>query len=129
MIEEVTVLNFSHPLMDTDITTIGLLFGRAVRVIDIPVQFDTEQDFDEQVYELMKSIPLAPEEFQTLAIVVNPPALSSIAVLVIAALHGRMGYFPPIIRMARRDGMPPRFEVAEIIQVQRIRDAERMNRA
>ena len=40
-----------------------------------------------------------------------------------------MGYFPPVIRMKPvENALPPRFEVAEIINLQAIRDAARKER-
>ncbi len=53
------------------------------------------------------------------------------SVTLLAELHGRMGYFPPCIRMrpvVGPDGqriVPPRFEVAEILNLQAIRDEAR----
>ena len=47
-----------------------------------------------------------------------PPALDFIAVALLAHLHGRMGYFPDCVRLRPVEGArPPRFEVAEIIEL------------
>jgi hypothetical protein len=49
--------------------------------------------------------------------------------MTLAELHGRMGYFPPILRLRPVEGaIPPRFEVAEIINLQALRDAARKER-
>ncbi|MCL4266143.1 MAG: hypothetical protein KJ069_23235 [Anaerolineae bacterium] len=47
----------------------------------------------------------------------------------LAELHGRMGYFPAIIRLKPiPDSLPPQFEFAEIINLQAIRDRSRTHR-
>lgn len=48
---------------------------------------------------------------------------------VIAVLHGRMGCFPPVLRMRRVTGsLPPQFVVGEIINIQTMRDAVQRSR-
>jgi hypothetical protein len=70
-----------------------------------------------------------PEEWQTRPVLVVLPSLSYSAGVLLAELHGRMGYFPPIIRMRGVPGaVPPRFEVAEIISLQDVRVAARARR-
>jgi hypothetical protein len=62
-------------------------------------------------------------------LLINPPSLSAIAVLVLAELHGRMGYFPSIIRLRPVPGsMPPQFEVAEILNLHSVREKARLER-
>ncbi|MGH2522324.1 MAG: CRISPR-associated protein Csx15, partial [Anaerolineales bacterium] len=44
-------------------------------------------------------------------------------------LHGRMGYFPPLIRLRPvQEALPPRYEVAEILNLQAVRDGARLKR-
>jgi hypothetical protein len=51
-----------------------------------------------------------------------------VAVL-IAELHGRMGYFPAIVRIRPISGStPPQFELAEIINLHQIRSQARSQR-
>ena len=55
--------------------------------------------------------------------------LNFITALLLAALHGRMGYFPPVIRLRPDAGsLPPRYEVVEILNLQAVRDAARQER-
>jgi len=55
--------------------------------------------------------------------------LNFITALPLAALHGRMGYFPPVIRLRpAADSLPPRYEVVEILNLQAVRDAARQER-
>ena len=124
------VLNFSHPLTLEMISQIELLTHQEVeQVIEIPVQFYNEAPFLEQRQALIKGVSLGSQPLQQAAILVNPPSLNFITCLVLAELHGRMGYFPPIIRTRQEfDSLPPRYEVAEILNLQAIRDAARSAR-
>lgn len=124
------LLNFTHPLTPDHLAHVTELTGQAVeRVIDVPVQFDVAVSFVTQVAALVDGIGLAPAEWQTTPILVNPPALNVIAVTLLAELHGRMGYFPPIVRLRPVAGsLPPRFEVAEIVNLQAVREAARIAR-
>ncbi len=76
----------------------------------------------------MAGIPLSPEELQTAPVLINPPSLNFITAVLLAELHGRMGYFPPVVRLRPAAGLPPRYEVAEILNLQAIRDAARRTR-
>jgi len=72
---------------------------------------------------------MAPAEWQTAPLLINPPALNSIAAALLAELHGRMGYFPPIVRLRPVAGSTPtRYEVAEVINLQEVRDQARRRR-
>ena len=130
------LLNFAHPLTDEHLAQIERLTGQKVdRVMVIDSQVDTQQPLAPQIASLADAAGLTPEEWQTLPILINPPALNFSAVLLVAELHGRMGYFPPCIRMrpvVGPDGqrvVPPRFEVAEILNLQALRDEARHRRA
>ena len=123
----VRVLNFSHPLTAEQITAAENLIDQPIeQVINVPVHFSNDKSFEIQLRDLMAELPLSSEELQTTQVVVNPPAFNTIAVLVLADLHGRMGYFPPVLRVARvTDSLPPRFDVAEVINLQAVRDRAR----
>ena len=82
--------------------------------------------FAEQVRELVDGIGLTPEQWQTVPLLINPPAYNYVAVLLLAELHGRMGYFPACLRLRPvEDAVPPRFEVAEILNLQKVRNGAR----
>jgi len=77
----------------------------------------------------MASVPLTAEQWQTEPILVNLPSLNFIAALLLAELHGRMGYFPAIIRLRSVEGSTPtRYEVAEILNLETVRGAARKKR-
>jgi hypothetical protein len=72
---------------------------------------------------------LTSEEWQTKPILINLPSLNYSAAIMLALLHGRMGYFPAILRLKPEPGIiPPRFEVAEILNLQEIREKARNKR-
>jgi len=129
------ILNFAHPLTDEHLAQIERLTGqKPERVIVINSQIDPQQLLAPQIVAMADAARLTPEEWQTAPILVNPPALNFSAVALIAELHGRMGYFPPCIRMrpvVDEQGnrvVPPRFEVAEILNLQALRDEARRRR-
>jgi hypothetical protein len=124
------LLNYSHPLTPQQTARAEALTGQPIdRVINLAVQFDNNAPFLPQLDALMAALPLSPGELQTAAILVNPPSLNFITALLLAALHGRMGYFPPILRLHPvADSLPPRYEVAEVLNLQALRDAARKTR-
>jgi len=124
------ILNFTHPLTANHLAQIEALTGEAVdRVIEIKTHFDNGQPFAPQLAALLDEVPLTPEEWQTTPLLINPPAYNYVAVLLLAELHGRMGYFPACLRLRPVDeAVPPRFEVAEILNLQKVRNGARKAR-
>lgn len=113
------VLNFSHPLTPAQRAQIEVLAGRAIdHLIEIMPQFDEQQPFGPQATALMAQIPLTPAEWQAAPILVVLPSLNFIAALLLAEMHSRMGYFPPIVRTRPvANSLPRQYEVAEIIDL------------
>ncbi len=130
MEKEMILLNFGHPLTQEQRTQIEQLIGGPIdRLIEVATHFDHTRPFAEQVRELVDSLGLTSEEWQHAAIFVNPSTLSAIAMTLLAELHGRMGYFAPVVRMRPvEDVLPPRFEAAEIINLQQVREEARGRR-
>lgn len=124
------LLNFSHPLTPAQLERVEALTGRRLeRTVELQVQFDNERDFLPQLAELVARLPLSPQELQVEPILVNLPSLNYIAALVLAELHGRMGYFPSVLRLRLQpNSLPPSYEVAEILNLQAVREAARTNR-
>ena len=121
------ILNFGHPLTPEQREQIEALTGRVIEeVLEVPSAMDNARPFAEQIAEKVAAIPLTPEDWQTKPLLVNPPTYNFSAVTLMAYLHGLMGYFPPVIRLRPVPGaVPPRFEVAEIINLQAVREAAR----
>lgn len=124
------LLNFAHPLTDDQRAQIETLTDQTVeRVVDIPSQIDPQQPLASQVAAMVDQAGLSSAEWQTLPLLVNPPALNFSAVALLAELHGRCGYFPPALRMRPvPDSVPPRYEVAEVLDLQAVRDQAREKR-
>ncbi len=124
------LLNFSHPLTDPQRGQIRALTGQAIdRELAAMPQFDEQQPFDAQLASLLAQIDLTPAQWQGEPILVILPSLNFIAAALLAELHGRMGYFPPVARTRPVAGSVPRqFEVAEILDLQALREAARGRR-
>lgn len=124
------LINFSHPLTPEQRAQIEALAGRPLeRVVELPVQFEADLPFLPQLQALFADFPLDAHTLQTAPILVVPPALNFITGLALAELHGRMGYFPPIVRLRPvPDALPPRYEAAEILNLQAVRDQARLAR-
>lgn len=124
------LLNFGHPLTEAQLEAIRQQTGEdAPDVRHIKTQFDHERPFSAQVTALVNSLDISPNTWQTEPILINPPTLNVIAVVLLAELNGRMGYFPAAIRLKPvPDSLPPRFAFAEIINLQAVRDRARTTR-
>ncbi len=124
------LLNFSHPITPAQREQIEALTGQSVsRELAAMPQFDEQQPFGPQVDALLAQIDLTPTQWQGEPILVVLPSLNFIAATLLAELHGRMGYFPPVARTRPVAGSLPRqFEVAEILDLQGRREAARRER-
>ncbi len=124
------LLNFSHPLTPAHLAQVKALAGHPVeRVIEAHSQVDPQQPLTPQVMALADKTELTPAEWQTLPLLVNPPALNFVAAVLLAELHGRCGYFPTMLRMRPVVGStPPQFEAAELVNLQAVRDEARQRR-
>ena len=114
------LLNFSHPLTAAHLAQLAEMLGEEPPLpIERMAQFDHGKPFGRQVARLVDGIGLSPAAWQTTRILLNPPGFAPIAVALLAELHGRMGYFPAIVRMRPiPNSVPPEYEVAEIINLQ-----------
>ncbi len=124
------LLNFSHPLTSAHLTRVQALAGQPVeRVIEVNSQIDPEQPLVPQVVAMADRCGLKAKEWQSLALLVNPPSLNFTAVALLAELHGRCGYFPAVLRLRPVAGsLPPQYEVAEIVNLQAVREEARQRR-
>ncbi len=123
------LLNFSHPLTDEHQAQLAALLGTSPTVRDIPVNIDRSLPLTDAALELVAAANLSPVEWQTEPLLINPPGLAPLALVLIATIHGRCGYFPPILNIRPiLDSLPPRFEIAEIVNLQPLRDEGRATR-
>jgi hypothetical protein len=124
------ILNFSHPLTTEHLAQLEVLTGQAVaQVVDVPVQVDHNRPLVDQMDLVANQTSLSPVEWQTLPLLVNLPGYAPAAATLLAELHGRMGHFPTIVRLRPVDkSVPTHYAVAEVIDLQSIRDATRQQR-
>lgn len=123
-------LNFSHPLTAKQQNQIENSLGRAIEYIwqRMP-QFDHNVEFPGQIQALVEQVELSAVEWQTTPILLNLPGYAPAAACVLAEIHGRCGYFPAIVRLRPIAGSTPvQYELAEIINLQQIRDIARTKR-
>ena len=121
------ILNFSHPLTEEQLNQIESLTGSAVsEVRGEMAKLDNALPFEEQIQSLVERVGLSSEEWQTTPLLVNLPGYAPATAVLLAQLHGIMGYFPAILRVRPVVGaIPPRFEVAEVLNLQAIRQVTR----
>lgn len=124
------ILNYAHPLTADQLAQLEAQTDRVITdVRNIRTQLDLDRSFTEQAIALADAANLIAEQWQTEALLVVLPSLNYAAAALLAELHGRMGYFPSIIRLRPVKGaLPPRYEIAEIMDLQALRAAARRRR-
>ena len=124
------LLNFSHPLSAEQLLIAeSLVSSKFTSIIDIKTHLDHQTSFPSQVKKLVGDITLTSQQWQNSKILLVPPSLSIVSCVLLSELHGRMGYFPAVLRVKPVPGStPPVFEPAEVLNLQAIRDASRENR-
>jgi len=123
------ILNFAHPLTDEHKAQIEHLASVSVDEIrTIPVQIDQGKPLQQQISAIVDAAQLSPQEWQTRPLLINPPGYAPAAFVLLAELHGRMGHFPTLLRLRPKPGPVTTYEVAELLNLQTIRDDARRQR-
>lgn len=124
------IVNFGHPISPEQQRQVEALTGEPVdRIINVPVQFDDGQPFGPQVTRMVEATMLAPADWQSLPLVINPPSFGPIVAVLVAYVHGLSGHFPTLLRMRPIPGNPvPRFELGELLDLQQVRNGARQRR-
>lgn len=123
------LLNYAHPLTEAQRAQVAALAGAEPQVRDIQVHVDRSLPLARVAAALADAAALTAEAWQTEPLLLNPPALAPVALALVAELHGRCGYFVPILNVRPIAGAtPPRYEVAEIVALQQLRDDARGRR-
>lgn len=124
------IVNFSHPLTAEQLLDIERLISQEIKeVITVTSEVNTEQDLAPQIEAMLESTGLSSHDWQTQNLIFNLPALHFSAAVMLAILHGRMGHFPTILRLRPKSGsVPSRYEVAELINLQTLREKSRLAR-
>jgi hypothetical protein len=123
------LLNYAHPLSAEQLAALAAQLGAAPAVRTIAVQIDQGAALGPQVRALADAAGLDGGAWQTTALLVNLPGLAPAAAGLLAEIHGRAGYFPAVLRLRPRPGSTPTvYEVAEIVNLQELRERARAGR-
>ena len=122
------ILNFSHPFTATQREQLASQLGMEAEIRTVPVQIDNEYSLAEQITKIADATNLSSEEWQTRPLAVNPPVYAAAAVALLAEIHGRIGHFPSLIRLRPKPGPVTTYEVAELLNLQAIREEARLRR-
>lgn len=123
------ILNYAHPLTAAQQAQASALLGAAVEIQDIATQIDRTLPLADEARRLAEAANLSASDWQTTPLLLNPPALAPVALALIAELHGRCGYFVPILHLRPVAGaLPPQYEIAEIVNLTTIREQARTRR-
>jgi hypothetical protein len=120
------ILNFSHPITNEQQAQIEALANASIEEVrTIRVQINQEEPLEPQITSIVDSAGLSSEEWQTRPLLINPPGYAPAAFVLLAELHGRIGHFPSLIRLRPKPGPVTSYEVAELLNLQSIREAAR----
>lgn len=126
----VIILNFAHPLTPQQIDQVATLAGQRPQAVrDVKVHFAVDQPFVEQVRVIVDDLDISSSEWQSQPWLIVLPSLNYIAGILLAELHGRLGHFPAVLRLrAVPNALVTEYEVAEIINLEAVRQRARSNR-
>lgn len=121
------LLNFTRTLTLEQSTQVEVTLGKRLGpIVNLPIDFDDTRPYSPQCVAVAERVGFTTSEWATLPIVVNPPGFAPGALALLSELHGRMGYFPAVVRLRPAASSTPRlYEFAEIINLQALRDAAR----
>ncbi len=123
------LLNYSHPLTEEQRAQIEALASQSItEVRTIPVQINHAEPLAPQIVALVDATDLSSEEWQTRSLLINPPGYAPAAFVLLAELHGRIGHFPALVRLRPKSGTLTTYEVAELLDLQAVRDEARTRR-
>ena len=123
------LLNFTHPLTGAQRAQIEALAGTPIEEVrTIRVQIRQEEALEPQIAAIIESAGLSSLEWQTRPLLINPPGYAPAAFVLLAELHGRIGHFPALVRLRPKFGPVNTYEVAELLNLQAVREAARARR-
>ncbi|QGT99783.1 hypothetical protein SYNTR_1190 [Candidatus Syntrophocurvum alkaliphilum] len=124
------IINFSHPMHDKDIKRIEEITNiKVTEIRDIDTFIDIEKNLEEQLFSIIKEVGFTSHQWQTEPFLINPPSLNYSTAALISLIHGLAGHFPAIVRFKPISNViSTSFEVAEIINLQQLREKARQIR-
>lgn len=98
------VLGFSHPITDPQKPEIAQLLGCQVSDIEFregsrQYEYTTVEELIDTVRAQIDFMKISAADWQKTRIVVNLPAHSAGAMIALTEMHGRMGFFPEVLRL------------------------------
>ncbi len=126
----IVVLNYSHPLSADQLARLVTILGETPLVCELATQVDRDRPLAEVALELAEQAGLSRSAWQTTPLLLNPPALAPLALALIAEIHGRSGGFPAMLNIRPvANSLPTRYEVAEVVNLDALRQAARSRRS
>lgn len=123
------ILNFTHPFTSEQRAQIESLAQTSIEEVrTVPVQINQAEPLEPQITATVDAVGLSSEAWQTLPLLINPPGYAPAAFVLLAELHGRIGHFPSLIRLRPIPGPVTGYEVAELLNLQTIRETARKRR-
>ncbi len=126
------ILNFSgHPVLPGQLKAIEkILQWSSSQVIDVPVGTIAEdRNFIANIVKVIDKVDLSHVQWQAANIVAIPAGYSAIWSVVLAEIHGRLGYFPDVVHLRPSTlTVAEKYEVAEIMNLRQVRHASRGKR-
>lgn len=126
------IINFSgHPVLPGQQKDIGkMMHWPSPEIINVSLgNVAEDHNFVSTIEKAVEKIALSPEEWQSTPIVVIAAGYSAVWSVVLAELHGRLGYFPDVVRLRPASTVSnEKFEVAEIMNLREVRHKSRDKR-
>lgn len=126
---DMLILNSTHPLTEIQCAQIEALTHASIEEVrTLPVQIDQGAQLAEQITALVNTVGLASDEWQKRPLLINLPGYAPAAFVLLAEIYGRIGHFPSLIRLRPCPGPIVTYEVAEILNLQTVREAAHRRR-
>ena len=123
------LLNFSHPFSEQQRQQLEHKLGTPFTEQHLPVHVQSGESMTAACERALAALALSATEWQTTPLIVNPPGLSSLACLLLTAIHGRCGYFPALTIMRPLSSAPlPTFVLEDVVNLQALREQSRQTR-
>lgn len=120
------LINMGHPIGESQLTEVKEFFGEEIVEMNVDSYLDINQPFTNQIAErIAEVIRNLPDE--RIAFIL--PSLSQAAVLVVLEFFGQRSYMPEIVRWKKVSNNPPRYGLAEVIQLETYRHEARKRRS
>ena len=126
------ILNFSHPLTDNQKEQIRKKLSVSIKewheskILRINCYINIDRPLSEQINNILDNIP---ENVWHKHILFIPPPIAHSAILITISIRERCGYYPQSIRIKReRKSLPPRYVIAEVINLNDFREQSRAKR-